>query len=302
MRGGRVWGMLLLVVLAGCARHAKKPSVTPPPPVAVPEPRPPAGAASGLAVPEPGADGRFTTINSGVDGQEALWHVRSALNVAALACRDDPVLLKNYNAFLKQRKSVLAAAYREERAGQEGGATALDRHMTQLYNFFAQPPAQAVFCRVAGEEAARIVEVKPADLPDYAPDALQRLEAPILAFYGAYDRYRHDLAAWRANPHAVPAAPEKAEQAALASPTPTGESWHIQIGAFTGKDAAKAAWKQAQQRAPSLAAYSPHYEPVPGRPNLIRVQLGAADDRAGALKLCAAAAAGGFDCIPLPHR
>jgi len=30
------------------------------------------------------------------------------------------------------------------------------------------------------------------------------------------------------------------------------------------------------------------------------LQVGSADDRSGALKLCAVAAAGGFDCIPIP--
>ena len=84
-------------------------------------------------------------------------------------------------------------------------------------------------------------------------------------------------------------------------PEDTGENWRIQIGAFTGKAAAEAAWERARVRAPSLASYKPHYEKVPGRPELVRVQLGSARDRTGALRLCAAAAAGGFDCIPLPR-
>lgn len=301
MRGSIGWMVALLLpgLAAGCARHAGHPSPATPP-HATSQPRPPAGAASGLDIPEPGADGRFTTINSGIGGEEALWHVRSALNVAALACRGDAATLRYYNQFLTQRKAVLASAYASE-AGHLGGA-ALDRHMTQLYNFFAQPPAQAAFCRAAAREAAHIVSVPAGDLPAYAGGAIGRLEAPILAFYRAYDGYRHDLAAWKAHPEAkrtrIAAAPSR--------PAPATEkaagNWRIQIGAFTGKAAAKAAWERARARIPSLASYKPHYERVPGRKALVRVQLGSAADRAGALRLCAAAAAGGFDCIPATRR
>ena len=299
--GGATWGAIALLLLAaGCARHPK-PSTTSPAPTAGPEPLPPSGAARGLAIPEPGADGRFATINSGVEGKEALWHVRSALNVAALGCRSDGALLKNYNAFLKDRKATLAAAYTEETV-RHRAASGLDQHMTRLYNFFAQPPAQARFCRVASEEAARIGAVPPADLPAHAADVLDRLEAPFLAFYRDYDRYRRDLAAWKANPHAARTMVAAAASVEPVSAEPATANWRIQIGAFTGKQAAKDAWARARTRAPSLAAYTPHYEAVPGKSGLVRVQLGSADDRAGALRLCAAAAAGGFDCIPLARR
>jgi hypothetical protein len=290
------WGTLaLLLAVAACARHPQPPAPSPAPPLA--EPRPPSGAARGLAVPAPDTAGHFATINSGVADKEALWHVRAALNVAALGCRGDRALLQNYNDFLKGRKVLLASAYAEE-AARHRAASGLDRHMTQLYNFFAQPPAQADFCRVASTEAARLDAVPASQLTVHAPAALDRLEAPFLAFYRDYDRYRHALAAWKANPHAArtrgAAAPVSAPGAERAS-----AAWRIQIGAFTGERAAKAAWQRARARAPSLAAYKPHYEAVPGRSGLVRVQLGSADDRAGALRLCAAAAAGGFDCIPL---
>jgi hypothetical protein len=82
---------------------------------------------------------------------------------------------------------------------------------------------------------------------------------------------------------------------------PTASPWRIQIGAFTGQAAAERAWTRATARVPSLAGYSPIYQPVPGKP-LVRVQVGAADDRAGAIRLCAVAAAGGFDCMPVTAR
>ncbi|WP_232475958.1 SPOR domain-containing protein [Flavisphingomonas formosensis] len=299
------WAAIALLALAaGCHKRPKphEPAPPPAPPPAAQEPVPPYGAARGLPIPQPGADGSFTTINSGISAQEEVWHIRAALNVAALSCRDDGALTRDYNRFLKDHKPLLGAAYAAETAHfKAAGLPALDRHMTQLYNFFAQPPAQPGFCEAAKAEMPRAVSTSAADYPAYAPQALDRLEAPILAFYAGYDRYRHDLAAWQANPHRT----ETLRVAARAAPEPAaddraiGGNWRIQIGAFTGEKAAHAAWDQARARIPSLADYTPHYEPVPGRPGLIRVQLGSATDRAGAIRLCATAAVGGFDCLPV---
>ncbi|HLZ79637.1 MAG TPA: hypothetical protein VKQ09_09875 [Sphingomonas sp.] len=170
---------------------------------AVPSPpRPPAGSGPGLIVPGPGSDGRYVTINSGVTAQEALWHVRSALNVAALSCRARPggaALIKHYNALLVHRKAVLVQAYGAETGRfATAGRGAIDAHMTRLYNFFAQPSAQPGFCAAAADVADHVDAVPPAELPQYATGALDRLEAPILDYYRAYDVYRRELAAWNA--------------------------------------------------------------------------------------------------------
>jgi len=308
-RIGTGLGLLALAgLLAGCAGRHHKPKPIPAPPATAAEPSPPAGAARGLSVPQPGADGHFRTINSGIDDEEAVWHLRAALNVAALACREDAGIMRGYNRLLVDRKPVLATAYAAETARfRATGADALDQHMSRLYNFFAQPPAQAAFCRAAAQEAARAATVPPAGFPAYAKGALDRLEAPILAFYRAYDAYRRDLASWKAHPQAA-----DRQVAAIAAPLPVrlssaGEgrtlaNWRIQIGAFTGRDAAETAWTKARARVPGLAGYKPRYENVPGRAGLVRLQLGSADDRAGALRLCALAAAGGFDCLPIARR
>jgi len=301
----RAAGIALLALIAGCSHKRQTPQEPAPPPAAAPQPMPPLGAAPGLQVPEAGPDGRFSTINSGIPAQEQIWHIRAALNVAALSCRDDGALARGYNRFLKDHKPLLGTAYSAETAHfRSAGLPALDRHMTQLYNFFAQPPAQPGFCQAAKAEIDRAVATPAADFPSYAPGALDRLEAPIIGFYAAYNAYRRDLAAWQASPHRTEATQLAAKAAAPApfsstADEPMGASWRIQIGAFTGEKAARAAWEQARARIPSLAAYSPHYEPVPGRPDLIRVQLGSAEDRAGAIRLCAAAAVGGFDCLPV---
>lgn len=297
----RRWAVAGVVALAlgvgGCASRKGRAPASPPAPSPRPaaEPRPPAGAAPGLSIPQP-VDGRFTTVNSGIGGEEAVWHLRAALNVAALACRDQPTILPAYNAFLKSRKAVLARAYAAEQ--RRHGATALDQHMTRLYNFFAQPPAAAGFCKAAAIEAPRVAALPAAGVTQEAPAALARLEAPVIAFYDAYHRYRLALAEWRANPRA---STRLADAAPPPSPGPAklaGGGWRVQIGAFTGRAAAEAAWAKARKAVPTLGQYAVRYEAARDR-GLVRVQLGPASDREDAIRLCAAAAAGGFDCLPL---
>jgi cell division septation protein DedD len=259
-------------------------------------PQPPAGAAFGISVPDPDA----STINSGVGGEEALWHVRAALNVAALSCgrrAGGAEIVRRYNALLTDRKPILTAAYADE-AGRRDQA-ALDRHMTQLYNFFAQPPAQSGFCAAAAEVSGHADSLSAAD----AAPALHRLETPILDYYRAYASYRRELAAWQARPATV-----LADRRMKAKTVPSAKSqapaqrmtsaWRIQLGAFTGKPAARMAWQKARYRLPSLAVYRPHYQKVPDSA-LVRLQVGKAADRASAIRLCAIAAAGGFDCFPV---
>lgn len=259
------------------------------------------GAARDLPIPKPDADGRFTTINSNIGKQEAVWHLRAAMNVAALSCGNDAAIVGSYNRLLTDRKAVLKTAYASETQRFGAGSMAADRHMTQLYNYFAQPPAQAGFCRAASAEAARIGAVSPAEFADYAVAALARLEAPIIAFYQAYDGYRIRLADWKASPRQQYASSSTMAMAPRlgGSPAAGTSAWRIQIGAFTGRQAAEGAWRQALKRVPSFAGYQPHYETVPGPAGLVRVQLGPASGRDGAVALCAAAAVGGFDCLPV---
>jgi hypothetical protein len=137
--------------LSGCgSRSVKSPASSVPSPPTRSAPVPPAGAVAGLKLPEANGDGGFKTANTGISAVEAVWHVRSALNVAALAC-DDRTIVANYNALLKQQKGAFAAAYEAEarqfRTAQGNDwRSAMDGHMTRLYNFFAQPSAQRGFC------------------------------------------------------------------------------------------------------------------------------------------------------------
>lgn len=304
--GTAVWvavaGSLLL--LAGCAAREKPQANLAPALIA--KPVPPGGASPDLTVPETGKDGRFSTINSGLKSAEAVWHVRAALNVAALSCSgaNGAAITQRYNTLLKSRKQLLADAYRSERArfsASNGSAeqAALDGHMTKLYNFFAQPPAQQGFCIAAASVSGKLATASPANFSTVAEGSLERLEAPILNFYRDYAEYRRELAAWKANPNASHMASTMQAKSLSVAARPIATDWRIQLGAFTGRSAAEAAWEKVKTRLPALKEYRPIYEEVTGRSELVRLQIDSADDRAGALKLCATAAAGGFDCLPV---
>lgn len=192
--------ILAASLLAGCATQ----QVAKAPPEKTPvssRPRAPYGASDNLVTPPLAPDGRYATINHGIGEAETLWHLRAALNVAALGCRGtaEKSIVASYNKFLQRHKKALAAAYAAEKRGyRDRQAVGFDAHMTRVYNFFAQPPAQAPFCREAAAVSAEAATVPQAGLQAFAQSALPRLEAPFTQFYRAYDDYRRALAAWEA--------------------------------------------------------------------------------------------------------
>jgi len=247
-------------------------------------------------LPEGDGKGGFKTANSGIGPDEAVWHVRSALNVAALAC-DDRTIVANYNALLKRQTSVFAAAHKAE-SRRLGSASAMDTHMTRLYNYFAQPPVQREFCATARQIAAEAQSMSASKFQSFATIAIERLDRPFQDFYRAYRDYRNDLAAWRKGDNRpVPAASASAA-AGAGRATISTNPWRVQLGAFSGAAAANTAWKKIGRDAPGLAAFKPRYEAAPGN-GLVRLQIGPARDRQEALRLCAAAAAAGLDCMPV---
>lgn len=163
-------------------------------------PRVPAGFAASFVAPTRDANGAYRTPNRDLSATEVTWHLRVALNVAALGCRDQA---SGYNAMLIAEKEPLAAAdagaQRAERVrwGVDWEAQH-DDAMTRLYNNFAQPPAQAEFCAAADEVLRAAATVEPADFAAFAESALPKLEAPFLAAFARFDGYRADLAGWQA--------------------------------------------------------------------------------------------------------
>ncbi|MFC0306177.1 SPOR domain-containing protein, partial [Rhizorhabdus histidinilytica] len=160
------------LLLAGCSRKAVKTVSTPPPKAATPRPQPPSGATENFRLPDGDGNGGYRTVNAGVSDTEAVWHLRSALNVAALSCdrTGKTGITANYNKMLGHQRKALAAAYKAEGA-RFGSASATDAHVTQVYNFFAQPPAQARFCAVATGVAAEAAALPAEKLPGFAPGA-----------------------------------------------------------------------------------------------------------------------------------
>jgi len=89
-----------------------------------------------------------------------VWHMRAALNVAALQCQFEPTLLtvSNYNAILADHGTELQGAFdtlgkyflRVNKAkGVKAGQAALDQFGTRTYSSFATVAAQYGFCQTA---------------------------------------------------------------------------------------------------------------------------------------------------------
>lgn len=119
---------------------------------------------------------------------ETVWHMRGALNVAALACRgaDDAETVQLYNAMLHDAAAALADAaagtervYRLRYAAQWQEME--DDAMTRLYNGFAAQTGHAAFCAKAHTVLRALSSVEPSDFANFAAAALAQLEAPFAA-------------------------------------------------------------------------------------------------------------------------
>jgi hypothetical protein len=189
---------LALCVLAATPAYAQNywEDAAPPPP--------PAGASANQAIPARDAAGRYVTINQGLSSAETSWHVRAALNVAALSCRGsrEAATVAAYNRLIKSQSVSLAAADAGTKAryrARHGAAwtTQHDKAMTRLYNYFAQPTVQREFCATAEGLLDEASQLSPGAYDAFAERALPQLEAPFLAFYRDYDAWRQANAAWR---------------------------------------------------------------------------------------------------------
>ncbi len=192
-----------LALVAGCSAPVKPPPTPPPPVVSTIKPLPPMGAVEGMSIPEVDTSGQYLTPNRGVTANTALWHVRMALNVAALSCHgvNEPARVQ-YNQILHVHKDVLreanAAVDRNYAAAYgSNGLPARELLNTVVYNFFALPPVTKSFCPVAIEVGAKILTMPSGQLLAYAPEALTALEKPFQEFYEAYADYLRRLTEWQ---------------------------------------------------------------------------------------------------------
>jgi hypothetical protein len=120
-----------------------------------------------------------TPINARLSAAATLWHLRTGLNVAALACADTEVV-PAYNALLAQRAEALAraeAAYRSEYAAAGGEwRDRYDDDQTRLYNFWSQARGRSGLCAGARDSLTSLAGVEDAALPEVAEVALRRLD------------------------------------------------------------------------------------------------------------------------------
>lgn len=188
-----------LAALAACSspRPQQVASVPPPRPSAPEPPRIPWNIDINLKLPPKDASGRYITANSNLGPLETLFHFRSALNVAALACvtpantgqRD------GYNAFLKRFKAVLANANKaiDAKYRRDFGADGLrvrDAKMTSVYNQFSYPPVKSGFCRTTARQLVAANALAPASLEAWSQGALAEIEQLFQDYYAEVERYQ----------------------------------------------------------------------------------------------------------------
>jgi len=158
---------LLAVLVAGCSGQQTRTAANAPPP------RPSAQAAAKPPLAKPPAPAPAPSL-AVADPDEALWHLRSGLNVAALSCKGKgrtPVS-GAYGRMLGRHRGLLSAAYAAE---QRRYGKALDRHLTQLYNRFAFQRSPEGFCASAAAAANEAVAMDSRTLALQARRLLGRL-------------------------------------------------------------------------------------------------------------------------------
>lgn len=206
-----------IVQTAALAGAALLSGCTPPPPPAPPPPPPvvqaafparplaPGYAQDGLMTPIVDAMGVRQTVNTGLTTAQTTWNLRSAFNVAALNCLrpEQMVMVERYGAFLKTHARDLSAANRtldsefRQKYGP-GFKDVRDRYMTQVYNYFALPPALDRFCAAALGVSSELALVEKGKLNVEAARLLPKLEQVFLDFYTEYEAYRIAASAWDA--------------------------------------------------------------------------------------------------------
>jgi hypothetical protein len=193
-----------------CAQApAHVPAAAAPPPALVmpipPAPVPPLGAQTNLAIPPIGVDGKRVTTNAGLNPDQIIWNLRSALNVAALDCQQPQhaEIVVDYRSILGIHAQRLAVANRGVDTGFRarfgaGYVRQREAYLTRVYNFYAFPPTLQNFCDAALMVGREMRTVPSAQLHNFAAANLPKLDAVFEDFYNKYARYQSELAVWRA--------------------------------------------------------------------------------------------------------
>lgn len=100
----------------------------------------------------------------------------------------------------------------------------------------------------------------------------------------------------RAAPPLKRAPAPRPASAAKPAPVVSGHGWYVQLGAYSSRGAAAAAWGAARGKVRALAGLSPSFGQA-GK--MTRLRAGPVADRAAAIGLCSAAARAGQACFPV---
>lgn len=100
---------------------------------------------------------------------EALWNLRSGLNVAALTCRGRGMKSVSgaYRRMLSRHRVVLKAAY--DYGTRRYGVSGFDKRQTRLYNRFANQRSPQRFCKAAASIASKANSMDSQALGSAAP-------------------------------------------------------------------------------------------------------------------------------------
>jgi hypothetical protein len=197
-------------LMAACTTPAPPPPPPPPPPPQVVEsvpyrPLPPGGASYVMKIPPLGPDGKRITVNSNLNDDRLVWHLRSAWNVAALNClapEYEPIL-QGYRTFLTNNVRTLKGVndriektYLDRFRARRDAVVARDGESTQVYNFFANPAARSGFCLAALDVANRYIAADKTQPLPFAKENFQILLVPLESFFNEYETYQRAAAEW----------------------------------------------------------------------------------------------------------
>lgn len=204
------------ILLAGCAGRRKQVVAVTPPTVYVPSKavEMPKGVSPDMKTPTRLADGRYLTPNRNLSPAGQVWHLRSGLNVAALACRgtQEATMVAQYNTLIATQKAPLKSAQdtlaREYKSGGGDWQDRLDDAMTRLYNFFSQSFARDDFCAASAATLADAQTVTAAGLAEFAANRLPLIEKPFTDVYAAFDAWKAASAPRPALAAAAPGQPQ----------------------------------------------------------------------------------------------
>jgi len=221
LRAFAIFGLVGVTAgLTGCTQPTPPPRVVATlPPVKPPPPVMPLGGYAELDTADQRADGTYVTPNFEMTNAAAVWHLRGALNVAALGCdQAGGGIVDGYNAWLRGHRDgldtyVKTYLHEWEQTGWGDWRDAYENQQTRLYNFYSQSPIRIAFCAAAREEIVKVGAVADADLPAFARGALVRLDKPFVDFYAGVDAWRDYYAPKVPAPRFVRTIPEEPVEA-----------------------------------------------------------------------------------------